>query len=158
MSSDGDEMKALVLDDCADKMQKAVAHLQAEFAALRTGRASSALVEKLRMVWPSFEGLTPRSLCWIAFSIALIVPLSYGEMVRTRGSGTPKPASCWSGTSLPYASTRSFSTSPDDARPVRSAANSAWTCATAFFILSSHSSRTSAFISSPSELTEPPPN
>ncbi len=39
MSADGDEMKALVLDDCADKMQKAVAHLQAEFAALRTGRA-----------------------------------------------------------------------------------------------------------------------
>ncbi len=49
MSSDGDEMKALVLDDCADKMKKAVAHLQAEFAAVRTGRASSALVEKLRI-------------------------------------------------------------------------------------------------------------
>ena len=49
MSSDGDEMKALVLDDCADKMHKAVAHLQSEFAALRTGRASSALVEKLRV-------------------------------------------------------------------------------------------------------------
>ena len=49
MSSDGDEMKALVLDDCADKMQKAVAHLQSEFAALRTGRASSGLVEKLRV-------------------------------------------------------------------------------------------------------------
>jgi ribosome recycling factor len=49
MSSDGDEMKALVLDDCADKMRKAVAHLQTEFAAVRTGRASSALVEKLRV-------------------------------------------------------------------------------------------------------------
>lgn len=49
MSADGDEMKALVLDDCADKMKKAVAHLQAEFAAVRTGRASSALVEKLRV-------------------------------------------------------------------------------------------------------------
>ncbi len=42
-------MKALVLDDCADKMKKAVAHLQTEFAAVRTGRASSALVEKLRV-------------------------------------------------------------------------------------------------------------
>jgi ribosome recycling factor len=30
-------------------MKKAVAHLQAEFAAVRTGRASSALVEKLRV-------------------------------------------------------------------------------------------------------------
>ena len=49
MSSDGDEMKALVLDDCADKMKKAVAHLQTEFAAVRTGRASSGLVEKLRV-------------------------------------------------------------------------------------------------------------
>ena len=49
MSSDGDEMKALVLDECDDKMKKAVAHVQAEFAALRTGRASSGLVEKLRV-------------------------------------------------------------------------------------------------------------
>jgi ribosome recycling factor len=49
MSSDGDEMKALVIDDCTDKMRKAVAHLQSEFAAVRTGRASSALVEKLRV-------------------------------------------------------------------------------------------------------------
>jgi len=49
VSSDGDEMKALVLDDCADKMKKAVAHLQTEFAAVRTGRASSGLVEKLRV-------------------------------------------------------------------------------------------------------------
>jgi ribosome recycling factor len=49
VSSDGDEMTALVLDDGVDKMKKAVAHLQAEFAAVRTGRASSALVEKLRV-------------------------------------------------------------------------------------------------------------
>jgi ribosome recycling factor len=49
MSNDGDEMKVLVLDECNDKMQKAVAHLQSEFAALRTGRASSGLVEKLRV-------------------------------------------------------------------------------------------------------------
>jgi ribosome recycling factor len=49
MSGDGDEMRALVIDDCHDKMRKAVTHLQAEFAAVRTGRASSALVEKLRV-------------------------------------------------------------------------------------------------------------
>jgi ribosome recycling factor len=49
MSNDGDEMKALVIDECTDKMRKAVAHLQSEFAAVRTGRASSALVEKLRV-------------------------------------------------------------------------------------------------------------
>ncbi|HEX4530309.1 MAG TPA: ribosome recycling factor [Acidimicrobiia bacterium] len=42
-------MKALVIDECADKMRKAVTHLQAEFAALRTGRASSSVVEKLRV-------------------------------------------------------------------------------------------------------------
>jgi ribosome recycling factor len=49
MSSDGDEMKALVLDECADKMKKAVGHVQSEFAAVRTGRASPGLVEKLRV-------------------------------------------------------------------------------------------------------------
>ena len=49
MSNDGDEMKALVIDECADKMRKAVTHLQSEFAALRTGRASSSVVEKLRV-------------------------------------------------------------------------------------------------------------
>jgi ribosome recycling factor len=49
MSDDGDEMKALVIDECADKMRKAVTHLQSEFGALRTGRASSGLVEKLRV-------------------------------------------------------------------------------------------------------------
>jgi ribosome recycling factor len=49
MSADGEEMKELVLDECADKMKKAVAHLQSEFAALRTGRASAGLVEKLRV-------------------------------------------------------------------------------------------------------------
>jgi ribosome recycling factor len=49
MSNDGDDMKALVIDDCADRMRKAVTHLQSEFAAVRTGRASSGLVEKLRV-------------------------------------------------------------------------------------------------------------
>jgi ribosome recycling factor len=49
MSSDGDAMRDMVMDDCGDKMRKAVSHLQAEFAAVRTGRASSALVEKLKV-------------------------------------------------------------------------------------------------------------
>jgi ribosome recycling factor len=49
MSSDGDEMMVLVMDDCADKMKKATTHLSQEFAAIRTGRASSGLVEKLRV-------------------------------------------------------------------------------------------------------------
>ena len=49
MSGDGDEMIVLVLDDCADHMKKAVGHVQSEFAAVRTGRASPGLVEKLRI-------------------------------------------------------------------------------------------------------------
>src|SRR5262249_14370484 len=49
MSSDGDEMKVLVLDECDDKMKKAVAHVQSEFAAARARRASPGLVEKLRI-------------------------------------------------------------------------------------------------------------
>jgi len=49
VSGDGDAMRQMVMDDCADKMHKAVTHLQSEFTAVRTGRASSALVEKLRV-------------------------------------------------------------------------------------------------------------
>jgi ribosome recycling factor len=37
----------LVLDDAAEKMRKAVDHARAEFSSIRTGRASSALVEKI---------------------------------------------------------------------------------------------------------------
>jgi ribosome recycling factor len=37
----------LVLDDAKDRMAKALDHLRAEFASVRTGRASSALVEGL---------------------------------------------------------------------------------------------------------------
>ena len=41
------EMAELLLADTDDKMEKAVHHARAEFAAIRTGRAAPALVEKL---------------------------------------------------------------------------------------------------------------
>jgi ribosome recycling factor len=40
---------AEITGECRDKMAKAVAHLQDEFAAVRTGRATPALVEKLKV-------------------------------------------------------------------------------------------------------------
>jgi ribosome recycling factor len=49
MSDSGDEMRTLVFDECRDKMRKAVAHLQQEFAGIRTGRATPGLVEKLKV-------------------------------------------------------------------------------------------------------------
>jgi ribosome recycling factor len=49
MSDSGDEMRTLVFDECRDKMRKAVAHLQEEFAGIRTGRATPGLVEKLKV-------------------------------------------------------------------------------------------------------------
>jgi len=49
MSDTGDEMRTLVFDECRDKMRKAVAHLQQEFAGIRTGRATPGLVEKLQV-------------------------------------------------------------------------------------------------------------
>ena len=49
MSDTGEEMRTLVFDECRDKMRKAVAHLQEEFAGIRTGRATSGLVEKLKV-------------------------------------------------------------------------------------------------------------
>ena len=44
-----DELVEAVLEDCRDKMGKAVAHTQADFSTVRTGRAVPALVEKLRI-------------------------------------------------------------------------------------------------------------
>jgi ribosome recycling factor len=49
MADSGDEMRALVFEECRDKMRKAVAHLQEEFSGIRTGRATSGLVEKLKV-------------------------------------------------------------------------------------------------------------
>ena len=43
------EMRDLVMDECADKMRKAIAHLQGEFGKVRTGRANSGLVEQLKV-------------------------------------------------------------------------------------------------------------
>lgn len=42
-----EELVQLVLDDTVEKMQKTVAHARHQFASVRTGRASSALLEKL---------------------------------------------------------------------------------------------------------------
>ena len=44
-----DDVRGLVMEECADKMRKAITHVQGEFAGVRTGRASSALVEKLKV-------------------------------------------------------------------------------------------------------------
>jgi ribosome recycling factor len=42
-----DELISMILDEARDKMAKAVSHARSEFAGVRTGRATPALVEKL---------------------------------------------------------------------------------------------------------------
>ena len=54
-----------------------------------------------RMSLPSFDGCSPRSDSWIAFSIALIELGSNGWIVSMRGSGTLIVASCFSGVGVP---------------------------------------------------------
>jgi ribosome recycling factor len=44
-----DELSAVVLADAHERMEKALTHTQADFASVRTGRASSALVEHLKV-------------------------------------------------------------------------------------------------------------
>jgi ribosome recycling factor len=46
---DDDSLVTAVIDDAKDRMAKAVAHTQADFAGVRTGRASSAMVDKLKI-------------------------------------------------------------------------------------------------------------
>ncbi len=49
MSDQGQEMRDMVVADCHEKMAKAIEHLKDEFSGVRTGRASSGLVDKLRV-------------------------------------------------------------------------------------------------------------
>ena len=44
-----DDLVATVISECRDDMRKAVTRTQSEFGSVRTGRASSALVERLRV-------------------------------------------------------------------------------------------------------------
>ena len=41
------ELISLILDDATEKMAKAISHVRAEFAGIRTGRAAPGLIEKL---------------------------------------------------------------------------------------------------------------
>jgi ribosome recycling factor len=50
-----DTLAGAAIDDCKDHMAKAVTHTQTEFGAVRTGRASPALVEKLRVEYYGTE-------------------------------------------------------------------------------------------------------
>ena len=45
--ADDDDLAALVIEDTRDKMHKAIDHLRSEMSNVRTGRASSALLEPL---------------------------------------------------------------------------------------------------------------
>ncbi|MBA3654338.1 MAG: ribosome recycling factor [Actinobacteria bacterium] len=47
--ADDDTLMGAVLDDARDKMHKAVAHTQADFSGVRTGRASPGFVENLKI-------------------------------------------------------------------------------------------------------------
>ncbi|HEV8064501.1 MAG TPA: ribosome recycling factor, partial [Acidimicrobiales bacterium] len=47
--SDSDDLVSAALEECRDKMHKAVDHARAELASVRTGRAAPALVEKLKI-------------------------------------------------------------------------------------------------------------
>jgi ribosome recycling factor len=67
--SDVHGSRDVVVGECHDKMAKAVVHLKDEFSAVRTGRASSTLVEKLRVDYYGSE-----------------VPLQ-----QLAGFGTPEP-------------------------------------------------------------------
>jgi len=49
MSDEGAAMRDMIVEECRDKMRKAVSHLKDEFGAVRTGRATPGLVEKLKV-------------------------------------------------------------------------------------------------------------
>ncbi len=50
-----DELIQAALEECREKMQKAVDHARADFATVRTGRATPALVERLKVEYYGSE-------------------------------------------------------------------------------------------------------
>ncbi len=49
MTSEADELIHTALEECREKMHKAIDHARVDFATVRTGRAAPALIEKLRV-------------------------------------------------------------------------------------------------------------
>jgi ribosome recycling factor len=49
VTSEAGELIQAALEECRDRMRKAVDHARADFATVRTGRAAPALIEKLRV-------------------------------------------------------------------------------------------------------------
>ena len=50
-----DDLISLVVADAQERMEKAVQHTQTEFSAIRTGRATPALVEHLKVEYYGTE-------------------------------------------------------------------------------------------------------
>ena len=97
------ELVDLVMEDTRERMAKALEHVKSEFATVRTGRASSVLVEGLMVYYYGTE--TPLK-ALANFSVPeprllVIAPLSKGETTSRRGSGTEKLASAFNGVSVP---------------------------------------------------------
>src|SRR5262249_13888 len=88
---------------------------------------------------PSSVGFKPRSDCWIARLTALSSVLSHGWTTISRGSGALMEPTCCSGTTWPYASTRTVSSSAGLALPLRIEASSRPVASTVFFLRSSAS-------------------
>jgi ribosome recycling factor len=49
VTTEGSELIQAALEECRERMHKAVDHAKADFASVRTGRASPVLIEKLRV-------------------------------------------------------------------------------------------------------------
>src|SRR5438552_14085538 len=88
----------------------------------------------MRITLPSLDGLSPRSDARMAASMAFICEGSNGCATMSEGSGTERPATWLSGILAPYASTCTPSSIVTVARPVRTPANSCFTCSSATFM------------------------
>src|SRR5439155_20425661 len=98
-------------------------------SSLRRSAVSGGVGMRIRL--PSFDGVRPRSEGRMPFSTAFNGPLSHGCTVSSLGYGAATLATCVSGISFPYASTRTRSSNAVVALPVRTVVNSRLTASTA---------------------------
>ena len=102
MMDDDDSLIGAVFSDAREKMAKAVSHLQNEFSAIRTGRASPALVEQLKVDYygsevplqqiAGFNVPEPRLL--------VITPYDKTALKNIENDGSPLELSCMAATRI----------------------------------------------------------
>ena len=94
---DDDSFVEAVLTDSKEKMAKAISHSREDFASVRTGRASPALIEKLRVDYYGTD-VPLQQIAGISVPEAKLMVVTPYDKNALRGSRRPSRHPTWAST------------------------------------------------------------